>query len=166
MSLLYCSCQADLGFRGRNQIGVLRLLPNMYTCGGMMMIRFIDCHASEPLSYLRYWYCVEVSITVVIEVFHMASLFWPHGVSNNMDLCVSIQIQVWSDCMLGRGERQGEGRYKGEEWGRLRNRENITQYIDNYWTSFWLPIGTRWEIKTKFDHLSVWNCVQRLFDVF
>ena len=41
-----------------------------------------------------------------------------------------------------------------------------TQYINNYWTSFWSPIGSRWKLKTKFDNFSAWNCIPRLFDVF
>ena len=34
------------------------------------------------------------------------------------------------------------------------------------WTSLWSPIGSGWELRTKFDHFSVWNCVPRLFGVF
>ena len=32
--------------------------------------------------------------------------------------------------------------------------DKYTQYIANCWTSFWSPIGSRQELKAKFDHLS------------
>ena len=35
-----------------------------------------------------------------------------------------------------------------------------------YQTSFWSPIGSRWELRTKFDHFSKWFHVPRLFGVF
>ena len=39
------------------------------------------------------------------------------------------------------------------------------QFIDMYWTSFWLPIGSWWELRTKFEHFSAWNCASCLHSV-
>ena len=41
-----------------------------------------------------------------------------------------------------------------------------SQYIDNYWTSIWSPIGSGWKFRTNFDHFSKWKWNPRLFGVF
>ena len=40
-----------------------------------------------------------------------------------------------------------------------------TPDIINYWTSFWSPIGSIWEFRTKLDDFSAWICAPRLFYV-
>ena len=41
-----------------------------------------------------------------------------------------------------------------------------TQYIDNYCTSFWSPVGSGWEFRTKFGNFYAWNYAPCLFYVF
>ena len=59
------------------------------------------------------------------------------------------------------------------EWGRRKmpscmyrtKYTKYNQYIDKYWTSFWSPIGSIWELRTKFSRHFDCLFVPRLFGV-